>query len=168
MKACAVVALLASTTALAACDSSQVRACEIRLKERLKSPASYKRVSAEVSRIPKNIHDPPYDSVTITYDAANSFNALLRDKETCFFHPGTTEQFDPYGFGGGAAVDMNATLDFDINATDNAIANADATMEEAARAVENANNAIADAKEVTGSDEGVVEDYAIDENITGE
>lgn len=89
----AYLALIAAL-ALSSCDSDQVWTCEAQLKDRLKSPASYNRVSVETVQIGSSIHKPPYDEVTITYDAANSFNALLRDKETCFFEPATTNRFD--------------------------------------------------------------------------
>lgn len=101
------------------CDSSQIRQCEAQLKNKLKSPASYKRVRVDQTSIGPEIHKPPYDEVTITYDAANAFNALLRDNETCFFVPGTTYAMaNPYDQAASAqldAVDMNAT---DMAATD--------------------------------------------------
>lgn len=64
----------------AACDFGRsepaIEACENLLKDRLKSPASYKRVAAAVEG----------DSVSISYDAANSFNAILRGSEVCRFY----------------------------------------------------------------------------------
>jgi hypothetical protein len=88
--------LIASFLAAAACDSSQIQTCEAKLKDGLKSPASYKRVSVETNQIPPNVHKPPYDEVKIKYDAANSYNALLRDEMDCFYRPGTTESFEPF------------------------------------------------------------------------
>lgn len=151
------VALFCLCVSLTSCDSNQVQACETHLKDKLKSPASYKRVSLDSLQIPKSIHDPPYDEVTITYDAANSYNALLRDKEMCFFHPGTTDRFDPYGFEGDTPVDMNATdmnavdmnaTDYDINAATTAATRAaDDALRAADETVNNANDAIANATE---------------------
>src|SRR3954465_2372843 len=150
------MALLGPCFLLTACDSDQVQACETQLKEKLKSPASYKRIKVDITKISKDINDPPYDDVTITYDAANSYNALLRDKESCLYHPGTTNQFNPFGFGDLNATDMNAT---DMNATDmnataldvneataSATATADAALRAADEAVENANDAIANSE----------------------
>jgi hypothetical protein len=136
---------------LAACDSSQLRDCETQLKEKLKSPASYKRVKADEMLI--DVHKPPYYDVTITYDAANSYNALLRDQETCFYHPGTTNRFDPFGTTAENVVDMNATdmnatvSDADVNAaSDEATREADAALQAAEQEVAAANNAVAAAE----------------------
>jgi hypothetical protein len=117
------LAPLGLAIALAGCDSSQLRVCETQLKDKLKSPASYKRISVEEYNIDSTISKQPYDAVAITYDAANSFNALLRDKEICTFRPGTTEQFDPTGLSTNIettdlnATDLDATANLDMNAT---------------------------------------------------
>ena len=168
-----IAALVGMVANLGACDSNQVQACETQLKDKLKSPASYKRVSLDVTQIPKSIHDPPYDEVTITYDAANSYNALLRDKEMCFFHPGTTDRFDPYGFESSGTVDMNATdmnaTDLDVNAaTAEATAAADAALNAADEAVQNASDAIANTNEGPIPSEEVIDNYPYDENDAGE
>ncbi len=87
--------ILLACLALGACDSKQVRACESGLQENLKSPSSYKRIAAEQLDNPG--YKTPYSQVTITYDAANSFGVILRDKHVCFYRPGTTQSIDPFG-----------------------------------------------------------------------
>ena len=119
------------------CDSAQVRQCEAQLKEKLKAPASYKRVSAE--EFVNTSYKEPYDEVTITYDAVNSFNAPLRDRERCFYKPNTTDSIDPFGFNSAEAVDMSATT----NATEMNSSEADLSKlaDQAVSDAENAMNA---------------------------
>jgi hypothetical protein len=80
--------------------------CETELKNRLLSPASYKRVEVQTFADPipieQYIHDNPWlmslqikslrdgqskppikYSALITYDSANQFGTLIRDKATC-------------------------------------------------------------------------------------
>lgn len=83
--------LLASLTAgLAGCgslDAPEVKRCEEQLLAKLKAPASYKRVKLSVTDInpqnPSDLKNLTERWVTIEYDAVNSFNAPLRDTETC-------------------------------------------------------------------------------------
>jgi len=125
--------------ALAACNSAQVEQCQSELLSKLKAPASFKRVKLDISNIPDSIHKPPYDSVTITYDAVNSYNAPLRDEYTCFFKPGTTDRIEnPFMGEVDPAIDTNST-----NATEAA---AGAALNAAANAASNAQNAVAEAK----------------------
>lgn len=97
------LAAAGAALALVACgvtDSSQLKACEEQLLEKLKSPSSYKRISTDEMTL--NAGKPPhYYSVSIEYDAANSYGALLRDTERCSFRldekgRATTEMFEPY------------------------------------------------------------------------
>ena len=96
---------------MAGCTDAATNACEQELMSTLKSPASYKRVKVEQVTIPDSIHKPPYDEVTITYDAANSYNALLRDQYRCLYRPGTLDRIDPYGFGIGGSGGENLTAE---------------------------------------------------------
>jgi hypothetical protein len=124
---------------LAGCDSSQVQLCEQHLKSKLKSPASYKRIEAESIQIDSSIHKPPYDEVTITYDAANSYNALLRDSETCFYHPGTTDRIEnPF------AEEVEAEMQKMSSAASQA---ADDALNAAANAADNLSDAIQEAED---------------------
>jgi hypothetical protein len=91
------VVLICILLALAACDDAQVKQCETSIVDKLKAPSSYKRINITRSQIDSSIHKPPYDSVTIYYDAVNAYNAPLRGDETCFFEPGTdTRMNNPF------------------------------------------------------------------------
>jgi hypothetical protein len=103
--------IMLAASLLAGCTDAATNACEQELIGTLKSPASYKRVKVERVTIPDSIHKPPYDEVTITYDAANSYNALLRDQYRCFYRPGTLDRVDPYGLGSGGSGGENLTAE---------------------------------------------------------
>jgi len=84
----ALIALVAM--ALSGCgafQSPEEQRCEAQLLDKLKSPASYKRVSSHVTDIdpddPANLSSVTERWVTIEYDAVNSFNAPLRGTEIC-------------------------------------------------------------------------------------
>lgn len=55
--------------------------CERTFKTTLKAPSSYKRISASVR--------PSGNSALITYDAMNSFGAMLRGDASCDFEEGS-------------------------------------------------------------------------------
>ena len=120
---------------MAGCSSPQVEACENQLLDKLKAPSTYKRIALETLTL--NSGKPPhYFSVTIEYDAQNSYGALLRDKEQCDFRIDsrgrpTLEMFDPYA----SLVDPTADLEA-------AEAMADNALEAAGQAVEDAGNAV--------------------------
>lgn len=73
------------TSACGALDSAQVQDCERQLLDKLKSPSSYKRVSASGIAIPAEGKHPRYYSVDIKYDADNSYGAAIRDTEICMY-----------------------------------------------------------------------------------
>jgi hypothetical protein len=121
---------------LAACSSPQVDACEKQLLEKLKAPSTYERIGLETMTL--NSGDPPhYFSVTIEYDAQNSYGALLRDKEQCDFRLDskgrpTLEMFDPYA----SLADPTADLSAAEAMADNALDAAGQAIEDAGSAVE--------------------------------
>lgn len=81
--------------------------CRNRIIDKLKAPSSYKEISAEDAFVEKDIDDPelknlrvaidklneetgkepepkpPYQVVTIKYDAQNSFGAMIRGQGVC-------------------------------------------------------------------------------------
>lgn len=64
-------------------DPPEVKKCESALLAKLKSPATYKRIS--VSDMLISERKMRYQSVDIKYDAENSYGALIRDTESCFY-----------------------------------------------------------------------------------
>lgn len=56
-------------------DDPAIKVCEFALKRRLVSPASYHRVAARIAG----------NSVELTFDAANAYNAIIRQTHTCVF-----------------------------------------------------------------------------------
>jgi hypothetical protein len=125
---------------LAGCEAPQVKDCESKLLDRLKSPSSYKRVSADSFAV--DTAKSPYQAVIIEYDAVNSFNAPLRDKEYCTYRirdgRATLEEFDAFG------------SDADLSAAAEA---ADKALDAAAQAVEDAGNAVDSASTVDNAAE---------------
>jgi hypothetical protein len=125
---------------LAGCDAPQVKACEAELLDSLKSPSSYKRVSVLTYRVDDK--DPKYLAVAIQYDAANSFNAMLRDSYRCEYRLDskgrpTTESFDPYaGVADNVIADPDRAVEEALAAAANAVEDADAAFGNAAAAIE--------------------------------
>lgn len=70
--------LLAMFT-LVACDSPGIRECEELIKDRLKAPSTYKRISAFSGKGGVGAGR----MVQIEYDAANSFGTPLRQTDFC-------------------------------------------------------------------------------------
>lgn len=72
-------------------DSTFVRACEEALKDMLRAPATYRRVSVDASseELSSRTLDHKTGAVRHTawfeYDAANGFGALLRGSSTCTY-----------------------------------------------------------------------------------
>lgn len=64
-------------------DPPEVKQCESSLLAKLKSPATYKRINVSNIRIADK--KAQYQSVEITYDSQNSYGALIRDTERCFY-----------------------------------------------------------------------------------
>jgi hypothetical protein len=69
-------------------EKPELAACDAAIQARLKSPASYKRVSA-VGDAKDGL-----GTLTISYDAVNSFNAPLRSSGTCFLLDGKATWFE--------------------------------------------------------------------------
>jgi hypothetical protein len=64
-------------------EPRELQLCEATLKAKLKAPSSYKRVSTDTTYMKDQ--NPPQVWVSIEYDAVNSFNAPLRDREICMY-----------------------------------------------------------------------------------
>ena len=160
-------------------ESAQLRDCEASLLDTLKSPASYKRV--EVSEMKLDASEPKYYLVEIKYDAANSYNALLRDTYRCSYRLDkagmpTTERFEPYG--SDPLVDnlmvndtsgLDATENTDDNIADDATLSDDDDRDEAvdaaehqlddpANEIENSGNAV-EAASNAADESNAAEDY---------
>jgi hypothetical protein len=78
------LALIAVAMPSCSLQSRAVSKCETLLLATLKAPASYRRVTDLVGPTVKG-----RQSVVITYDAVNSYNAPLRDTFLCQFDPAT-------------------------------------------------------------------------------
>ncbi len=64
-------------------DAPEIKQCEEYLLAKLKAPATYKRVEASSFAYPD--YRPERRTVIIKYDAANSYNAPIRDTQICQF-----------------------------------------------------------------------------------
>ncbi len=94
---------------LAGCsqDPPEIRACEAYVKAFIDAPATYKRASASSFESVKD--GQPIQSVTLNYDAANTFGVPVREMEFCKFalvrgKPVTR------GYERGVGLDMLRTL----------------------------------------------------------
>lgn len=74
---------LTAALCLTGCTPAPVAACENALKDKLKAPSTYKRVDYTFFR--NDGAKPPEASVSIDYDADNSYGAPLRDHEYCTY-----------------------------------------------------------------------------------
>jgi hypothetical protein len=85
-----IASLIMSLLLLTGCGEKQgVDQCEQAIKDKLKAPSSYHRVSVDVNDInaanPSDISRFTERWVDVTYDAVNSFNAPLRGRQHCRF-----------------------------------------------------------------------------------
>lgn len=80
------VSTIAVILTLAGCSkppAPEIKDCESNLLSKLKAPSTYKR--AAVSSIRISDAKSEYQSVSIDYDAQNSYGAPIRDKEICVY-----------------------------------------------------------------------------------
>jgi hypothetical protein len=77
------VAGLAGLLFLSGCEQATISSCEALIKSELKAPSTYKRIEVMSAEIKE--HKPPYYSVVIYYDAANSYGTPLRLMRQCSF-----------------------------------------------------------------------------------
>lgn len=73
-------AFLAGCSAL---EPTYVKRCEEELVRDLKAPSTYKRIS--LTNLPISDATTKYQSVSIEYDAQNSYGALIRGHRTCVY-----------------------------------------------------------------------------------
>lgn len=64
-------------------DAPGVKACEDYLLARLKTPSTYKRIKAGSVLLEDAKYR--YQSVDIEYDAENSYGALMRETQSCYY-----------------------------------------------------------------------------------
>lgn len=126
----AFAAIVLGALALPGCEqisqwrNPAIKVCRAQLLDRLKSPASYREISvstdaapiskAEYQRLTSALPQldaamirakPGIYTVTISYDAANSFGAVLRGQEACQFAVRFIDQV-PSEVAAQSAVDM--------------------------------------------------------------
>ena len=80
--------LLALSFLLAGCNSQQsaaVGACESFIKERLRSPSSYKQISVDDLGPSFKNDGRDIKMLTVEYDAANAYGTPIRGKQMCTF-----------------------------------------------------------------------------------
>jgi len=74
---------------LAGCNllpgNQAIQACEIFIKERLRSPSTYKQIDAEYSGVTFKSDNRDVRMVTIEYDAANAYGTPIRGNQQCVF-----------------------------------------------------------------------------------
>jgi hypothetical protein len=73
---------------LCSCDSAQsqaVQACEVFIKERLRSPSTYKRISGDSLGPAFESDGRRVKMVTLEYDAANAYGTPIRGIQQCVF-----------------------------------------------------------------------------------
>jgi hypothetical protein len=73
---------------VAGCNPAQnaaVGACETFIKERLRSPSTYKQINADYSGAPFKSEGRDVRMVIIEYDAANAFGTPIRGSQQCVF-----------------------------------------------------------------------------------
>jgi hypothetical protein len=81
---------------LAGCNtpsSRATRACETFIKERLRSPSTYKPAKTEFSGVAFKSGGQSVKMVTIDYDADNAYGTPIRDSQQCLFAVNETGNF---------------------------------------------------------------------------
>ncbi|MFA7595899.1 MAG: hypothetical protein WCY92_06045 [Novosphingobium sp.] len=77
-----------SLVVVAGCNSAQnaaVGACEAFIKERLRSPSTYKQIGVDYSGVSFKSEGRDVRMVTVEYDAANAFGTPIRGNQQCVF-----------------------------------------------------------------------------------
>ncbi|HEX8573999.1 MAG TPA: hypothetical protein VF759_14740, partial [Allosphingosinicella sp.] len=64
-------------------QSQAVQACEVFIKERLRSPSTYKRISGDALGPAFENDGRRVKMVTIEYDAANAYGTPIRGSQQC-------------------------------------------------------------------------------------
>ena len=71
------LSLLVVSVALSGCQYQALSACDEKIKQELRSPSSYTRISAD------SYESEDVINVSIEYDAANAYGTLIREKAYC-------------------------------------------------------------------------------------
>ncbi|MEE9433139.1 MAG: hypothetical protein V3V15_02730 [Sphingorhabdus sp.] len=90
------VRFLGLTLLLVGCnpaENSAVGACELFIKERLRSPSTYERVSVDFSGVSFESQGQNVKMVSIEYDAANAYGTPIRGRQQCTFEVGDDSQY---------------------------------------------------------------------------
>lgn len=78
------LAAIGMLVALAGCGGSPaIKKCEDYIVAKLRSPSTYKRISADGTAVP--YESPTKYTVVIEYDAVNAYNAPVRDRQVCSY-----------------------------------------------------------------------------------
>ena len=81
---------------LVGCDgpsSEAIAACEVFVKERLRSPSTYERISADFSGVAFESEGKSVKLVQLEYDAANAYGTPIRNSQNCSFEVDEKGQF---------------------------------------------------------------------------
>jgi hypothetical protein len=87
------VALMTATSSCSVFEPQSYKQCEAFIQNKLKTPATYKRVSAEGI----SMKDGTQYWVHITYDAQNEYGALVRGQYICQY-PAFRGQADTFNY----------------------------------------------------------------------
>ena len=79
------VALIGLTVLLTGCSNPALKACDTAIKKTLRAPSTYKRVSSTGYSV------DAVTTISIEYDADNSFGVPLRGKGLCTVRQGQGE-----------------------------------------------------------------------------
>ena len=148
---------------LSGCNPAQsqaVQACETFIKERLRSPSTYKRISVDDLGPAFESDGRRIKMLTVEYDAANAYGTPIRGSQQCVFEVdekgrfsqepefaakmssiGADSEYSPCclvdkgeGSSGSTSDDVNQTAADALNAADAALTNAGAALANAGAA----------------------------------
>lgn len=80
--------ILIALSTLTGCSPNKdaaINACEMFIKERLKSPSTYKQIGVNYSGVTFKNQGREVRMVSIEYDAANAYGTPIRDDQQCLF-----------------------------------------------------------------------------------
>jgi hypothetical protein len=138
--------LLASAFALCGCSqNAAIDACESFIKERLRSPSTYRQVAAEYSGVTFRNEGRNVLMATVEYDAANAFGTPIRGSQQCVFEVDRRGNFLDNPEHAAQMAAIGAPAEFApcciIERNGSAPDNAEQAAEEAMRAADDALNA---------------------------
>lgn len=82
---CLMFIVLSTLPACSPTKDAAINACEVFIKERLRSPSTYKQVGVDYSGVTFKSQGRDVRMVTIEYDAANAYGTPIRNDQQCLF-----------------------------------------------------------------------------------